>query len=234
MDVWLDGHWLACGPNEVGKTTLVRRLMREVERVAILDTKLSGDFDDWLGIRHTVQPLVVSADKGRIVYHAPPGANWQDDAINDFFAACWMRGNVTVVVDEAVHACTAGGIPPMYRGCLRSGRGRGIQVVTLAQRLVGLHNDALSESWTYVLFSPITGTDPAKAREFGVGEGALAWLADDRRRLHDFLVWDRRLHRVAYEYEAARAERRGSENGYIRPAQEGPAGAEASAEAGAC
>jgi len=199
---WLQGHWLACGPNEVGKTTLVKRLLAEIEQLTVLDTKLAGEFTSWPRMKHTVDAAKIARATGRVVYHAPPGVDWSNPELDDFFAGVWARGNNIAVVDEAGHACTAGGIPRNYRSCLRSGRGRGIAVVTLAQRLVGLHNDALSESWTYVLFAPITGTDPAKAREFGVGEAALDWLADPSRKMHDFLVWSRRERRIIYQYEA--------------------------------
>jgi energy-coupling factor transporter ATP-binding protein EcfA2 len=182
-------HLLIVGPNGSGKTTLARELIRPVQSVVVIDTKRAGDYR---GLGLTATPDLRRLEREpRCVWLAPVGA--PPDEIGRALEVVFRRGKTVVVVDEALHACTASRIPRGYRACLVSGRGRGVQVVTLSQRLAGLHNDVLSESWHYVLFR-LGGTDLDKARAWGVGEEALALAAELRR--YEYVWWDREEARI--------------------------------------
>jgi hypothetical protein len=184
--VRLSGHGLVLGRNGTGKTTWVSRLIEPCAGVVIIDSKRSGDYP---AIPHSEDPRSVLRED-RVVWEAPPGAPREE--IDQVLALCYRRGNVVVVIDEALHLCTASYIPRWYRACLVSGRGRGVTVVSIAQRARGLHNDVVAEAWWYCLFA-LAGTDAAKLEEWDV-EAAWSERATRLGR-YECILWDREARR---------------------------------------
>lgn len=184
-------HVAVFGVNGTGKTTWARGVIRDTRACWVLDTKGVGDFDvlGW----PTVYDVTALRAIDRAIYRPPLGAGYRD--LEPFFSEVYRRGWVKVLVDEATHVCSASAISRGYVGLLRSGRGRGVQVVTLAQRAVGLHNDVMSESWTYVLFRLGGDPDAQKLQSFGVSEEATKEASG--LPPYRYLVWDRMSEEVS-------------------------------------
>lgn len=185
-------HVLVVGPNGTGKTTLAKKMVSKQKAAFVLDTKRVGDFGD-LGWPEIGDPRRI-VTSNHAIYAAPIGAEPKE--LDGFFLASFRRGHCVILIDEAVHVCSASYIAKGFRGVLRSGRGRGVVAVTLAQRVVGLHNDVLSESWTYILFR-LDGTDADKLASWGVPGDVLERAA--AQRAHEYLVYDREERSVRFE-----------------------------------
>jgi len=158
----LSHRWAIVGTTGSGKTTFARLLLRRVQdlwphvAIYVLDSKVSGDFDGWPGVKtgDDAPGVLSGADGGVQVWQPELGDLDEYDA--------WMRKILRhhdrtrpalVLVDELSSvAPNRERYPDGLAMLLKQGRGKGISLVALTQNAVNIPRDVMAQTTHLVRF----------------------------------------------------------------------------------
>jgi len=165
------------GTTGSGKTTLIRALVPTRPYVALYDPKGEWGGREWLTVREASR--LPRNPHPRVRYYPYPEELADKEALDTFFRWVYMRGNTTLVVDEA-YLATLGGrwLPPFYQACLAQGRGLGVGVISATQRPYYIPQTILTEAEHWFVFklrapqdvhavAQWTGLRPHRVRDLG-------------------------------------------------------------------
>jgi len=150
------------GQTGSGKSTLARYMLRTRKNRLVwaldvnhlLDWHLpSSEYPDgeYLEVT-TIEELIEKQDYPRLLFH-PALERMEDFEYFDlFFKTAYLKGNVTVYVDEAYAVTKMQTIPFYYKACLTRGRGKGIETWTSSQRPSSIPSFLLTESENFYIF----------------------------------------------------------------------------------
>ena len=110
------------------------------------------------------------------------GAYAQVEELSDYI---FRKGNITLFLDEAAPLMTPTDIAPSLYDCYIMGASRGVVVVAVSQRPMGIYNVVLSECYTKLLFRMLLKGDRDKIEGCTSKE-----VADQLKNLpnHTFLI----------------------------------------------
>lgn len=158
---WTD-RALFIGQTGSGKSTLARYMLRTRKNrpVWILDVNHLLDWHlpdetypdgEYLQVS-TITQLLEKQEYPRILFH-PPLEQMEDfDLFNLFFKLAYLKGDLTVYVDEAYAVTRLQTIPFYYKACLTRGRGKGIETWTASQRPSAIPSYLLTEAENFYVF----------------------------------------------------------------------------------
>lgn len=151
-------HVFIAGSTGSGKTLLGTVYSSRAKNVIVLDTKGTFYFepflleDDYALITKLSQLDNVYKKIKKIVYR-PVFEELTDEYFDLFFKWCYLEGNLTVVVDEAMQIIkNSQSIPDYYKAILTRGRELNVSVWSLTQRPSGVHQLILTEATHYFIF----------------------------------------------------------------------------------
>lgn len=147
----VDGRALVVGMSGTGKSTLMRRIMREIEKdskVLVTDPKA-----DWPRRDYTVitRPIELRWEHRYPILFVPPAVEFDDpDLYDPIFEVAWNRRNITVYNDEIMFL---GSRPTRYlRAIMAQGRSRGIRMINGTQRPKFIPKVTITEANTFYAF----------------------------------------------------------------------------------
>jgi len=165
------------GRKGMGKTTLVKELIREYPRVVVLDT--NGEYGDAVAEQYGELGEAVHrlAEVAPVESHSSFSIAYVPDQIPEdglaFLSVAWEVTDCLVVVDEAAMYCASFVLPDEISKLVRLGRHRAISQVYVAQRAASLPRDITAQSDCVVSFQQHEGRDLEYMRQL-FGERAEA------------------------------------------------------------
>lgn len=164
-------HVFVAGMTGTGKTFLAKNYLasfaskKDKHIVAILDSKGDAQLDLKKGLNPypQVEPkdltIIFSIDdleyvETSFVIYSPKREETNEYFYNEFLKWCYNRGDVTVLVDEAMQISeNPHHIPEFYKGILTRGRTRNVAVWSATQRPAGLSQLILSQATHMFIFN---------------------------------------------------------------------------------
>jgi len=141
-----------------GKTVLELFLLSKLKtNVIVYDIKKALK----LPYQKATTPEELQALVGSIHYMP---ASLEEDDFNDVCEYTYERGNITVIHDECSYSSESFKISRWYKECLVRGRERGVGMINVSQRPMGIHNAIISESNHFFVFQLILDSDVEKLR----------------------------------------------------------------------
>lgn len=150
-----------------GKSTLLDYLITQKQptgrtRVAILDTKQTGDFNHYPKVDELSKLHIIAQDNPVIVY-APNHYELKSQLHhNAFLAWGYDRWDTVIVVDELGQIVKGNDVSAEYADVTDRGRARNVTIWQGNQKPVFLPHAALSESDHYFLFDLMVDKDREK------------------------------------------------------------------------
>jgi hypothetical protein len=152
-------------PKGSGKTYMVTEAMRGMERVAAFDMLHEGAYLGVADEMHTGAPAAFAeslrADQFRVIYR-PTIFSMQDEEeycpeFEPFVTLCYLRGDMTMIIDEAHQICTARTCPDMLRNAVRLGRHRQLNIYFVTQSFSAVARpltENADEFWFWKIIEP--------------------------------------------------------------------------------
>jgi DNA helicase HerA-like ATPase len=136
-----------------GKSTLTREIIREYDRVLILDSM--GEYDDIPnaivreGANDCVNALLSLKDKPRWILDC---LTLHDQEAFDILAVAFEIPNILIVIEEASLYCDPHTLPDEIARLIRYGRKRGIHIIFIARRPSEINRELTAQSKLIVTF----------------------------------------------------------------------------------
>lgn len=152
-------------PKGSGKTYRVAQMVQASERVAVFDLVREQAYNTCQSFngkpRDFAAHIAPSRNKFQCVYRPITIEPNKDLVIvpelEPFIKLCYLRGNMTMVIDEAHLICSGRNCPrSLLMSCL-VGRHRQLNIVVVAQRFVGIHGSLRAnadEFWFWRIIEP--------------------------------------------------------------------------------
>jgi DNA helicase HerA-like ATPase len=133
-----------------GKTTLVKRCMREFRRVVTLDTL--GEYDG--EVCQGFEPCLVALERAehRKRFALSLRCSALDDML-DLLAVCYELRDALIVVEETSFYCTASTLPDELAQLVRYGRHRELSQFYVSRRPAEISRDLTAQSDVIVSFA---------------------------------------------------------------------------------
>ena len=159
-----------CGSTGSGKTVYVKSvLLAQYSRVIFHDFKLENQdlMSRGFVLAHTPDEMMalMVGNSYKVLYQ--PLMYDEEGNLADFNRVCeicYKNGNCTLVVDESNYFADSSNIELYHRELLTRGRSRGVGVVNLSQRPVGVHNLCISEAQHLIVFNLNLDNDVKKLK----------------------------------------------------------------------
>lgn len=168
IEMSLADRWLIVGTTGSGKTTMVRELLREMQKfyrglnIYILDSKGVGDFDRMGGtiINDDTPPEPMGAGSGGIQIWQPSRDDF--DAYDDWFGKLLKSPDPFVLdVDELSSITNRGGDGPVnYQRLMKQGRGKRKSLINCTQELAYIPRQVVTQTTHTLRFLLIGEYDP--------------------------------------------------------------------------
>jgi energy-coupling factor transporter ATP-binding protein EcfA2 len=180
-------HVFICGATGTGKSVLAKAYATGYKNVVVLDSKGTFKFEPFLIcdkdyiIVTDINMLYTNTKYNKIVYRPDIYQN-NPEYYERFFEWAFKRGNTIVIVDEAMHICTAAQIGFWYKAILTRGRELNVACWSCTQRPVGVSNFILTEALHWFIFRLNAPDDRKKLKD---ASGNVAFLTSPKN--HDFI-----------------------------------------------
>lgn len=152
-------------PKGAGKTYRVAQMVRESERVAVFDMTWEAAYNECQSFKGRPREFAASIHPNvksfRCAYR-PTTIEPDKDLVTcpelePFIKLCYLRGDMTMVIDEAHLICSGRNCPrSLLMSCL-VGRHRRLNIVVVAQRFTGVHGSLRAnadEFWFWRIIEP--------------------------------------------------------------------------------
>jgi hypothetical protein len=169
------------GPQGSGKTVVEQTLLRQKDRVLVLDTKQDPK-DDWKSVGVPIKKLG-KLRPGRYIWAASKDFITDPDTQSQFFEKQLDNGPLVIGVDEAYHLFLTRGL----RLLATQGRGKRVSLVSCMQRPRSIPLFLLSDANYWVVFN-LQLDDDRKSVEKSVGH-KIDWETLKANE-HAFIVLD--------------------------------------------
>lgn len=155
---------LIFGKTGSGKTTFVKRLVKKLNRVIIIDKMF--EYEDGI-IFYKFEDLL-----NYFLLNKPSSFKFicrfeNDIDIENLFIFCWYVKNLVLVVEEAEMYISPFVKQSNFLRLVRYGRHRGISIIAVARRVIEVSNDIKANSDKIVTFQQILEKDLEYLEKFG-------------------------------------------------------------------
>jgi hypothetical protein len=180
---------LVFGIRGSGKTVKVRQLIKNVNRLLIVDT-LGNDYHDGVAF-HSLAELkkfwlnVYSGDF-RLIYKPPGDESEIIEDIAEICTLCDACENLTLVIEELNIVFDEKRTPTEFNRMIFSGRKSGIELIGVAQRPFGFGRKFTSQAKEFYVFY---NREPDDVRFFKLSLGSEAALAICTLEQYQYLKW---------------------------------------------
>lgn len=137
---------LIAGRSGSGKSTLARAMFYSGHSLVVVDPKHEEELAASLTVYTPAEFRRAYPQRCRRIVFRPDPRDGRGRDVGEVLARVLQYGNCRVLLHETVYYASSSWVLPELRQVAKVGRSRGVPLVMLAQRPVGLHNDIIAEA----------------------------------------------------------------------------------------